>query len=213
MGFNSPGSPGNQLPAGEDHIVRRLRDIERTITEMKAQDQLLVALTRANLRMDPGALKVLGALDVAGSVSLPAGSINNDALADPNTPQAVYQSATGFAPGPAWSEVVGVDLIVPATATRLLLTANAWVYAINSTASPDDLHARVSVGTVNGQAFLTPLPAAGYNTSTSGLAALVESLTPGATLHLSVGTKTTTGTFAANAAHTATLSARLTWLR
>jgi len=93
------------------------------------------------------------------------------------------------------------------------VTASAWVYAVNNSAAVDNLNARVSLGLVDGQAFLTPLPVAGYNTISAGLATLAEGLIPAATLRLFASAKTTAGTFATDVANTATLVASLTWLR
>jgi hypothetical protein len=154
-----------------------------------------------------------GVSAVTGSLLLQPGSITDLDLANPAVRQAVYLTTTAFAPTSTWVEVAGVDLTVPTDATRLLVTATCWVYAVNNTAAADDLNARVSLGLVDGQAFLTPLPVAGYNTISAGLATLAEFLTPGSTLRLLASARTTTGTFTTDPANTATLAASLTWLR
>ena len=145
--------------------------------------------------------------------ALAPGSVGYAALVAPTLPAAVNLTATGFAPTSTWAEVAGLDLTVPADCTRLLVTASAWVYAVNNSAAADDLHARVSLAAVDGQAFLTPLPVAGYNTISAGMAVLAEGLVPAATLRLFASAKTTTGTWTTDAANTATLVASLTWLR
>jgi hypothetical protein len=71
---------------------------------------------------------------------------------------------------------------------------------------------RVSLGSVNGQSFLTPLPVAGYGTISAGLATLADALSVGSTIRLSAAVKTTTGAWTAVAANTACLSAALTWV-
>jgi len=151
-----------------------------------------------------------------GSVTAPAlgaGSVGYAALVAPTLPAAVNLTSTAFAPAATWAEVAGLDLTVPTDCTRLLVTASTWVYAINNSAAADDLHTRVSLGLVDGQAFLTPLPVAGYNTISAGLAVLAEGLVPGATLRLFASAKTTTGAWTTDAANTALLTASLTWLR
>jgi len=85
-------------------------------------------------------------------------------LANPAVRQAVNLTTTAFAPTSTWAEVVGLDLTVPTDCTQLLVTASAWVYAVNNSAAVDDLHARVSLGATDGQEFLTPLAVAGYGT-------------------------------------------------
>lgn len=149
----------------------------------------------------------------AFAVPLAPGTISNDELASPLSPAAVNITATNFTVTTAWAEVVGVDVIVPAGCTQILLNAAAWVYAINSTGSGDNLQIRASLDVVNGQGFLTPLAAGAYNTVSAGLAVLTTGLTPGAVLRLSGQAKSTTGTFAANVANTATVVASLQWMR
>lgn len=147
------------------------------------------------------------------AVPLAPGTISNEELATPVAPAAVNITATNFAVTNTWAEVVGVDVIVPAGCTQILLNAAAWVYAINSTGAPDNLQVRASLDIVNGQGFLTPLAAGAYNTVSAGLAVLTTGLTPGAVLRLSGSAKSTTGTFAANVANTATVVASLQWMR
>ncbi len=151
-----------------------------------------------------------------GSVTARAladGSVGYAALVAPTLPAAVNLTTTAFAPTSTWAEVVGLDLTVPTDCTRLLVTASAWVYAVNNSAAVDNLNARVSLGGTNGQAFLTPLPIAGFNTISAGLAVLADSLVPATTIRLKASAKTTTGTWTTDAANTATLVASLTWLR
>jgi len=153
-----------------------------------------------------------GVTTVDGSLVLPAGSIPDGALVNPSTREAAYLTATNFAPAPAWVEVAGADLICPPGVSRLLAVATAWAYAVNNTAAVDDLHVRVSLGPLDGQAFLTPLAVAGYNTVSAGLATLASALSVGSTIRLSAAVKTTTGTWTADVANTACLSASLTWV-
>jgi len=154
-----------------------------------------------------------GETTVDGSLILQPGSITDVDLANPAVRQAVNLTTTAFAPTSTWAEVAGLDLTVPTDCTRLLVTASAWVYAVNNSAAVDNLNARVSLGLVDGQAFLTPLPIAGFNTISAGVAVLADSLVPGATIRLKASAKTTTGAWTTDAANTATLVASLTWLR
>lgn len=195
MGLGNPGVPGANLPAmlDEAHVMRRLADLERAYRE-------LVASTAIR----PGSID---------SAAYAPGSVTFVTLAAPVLPAAVNLTTNGFAPTATWAEVIGLDLTVPTDCTRLLMTASAWVYAVNNSAAPDDLHTRVSLGATDGQAFLTPLPIAGFNTISAGLAVLADSLVPATTIRLKVSAKTTTGTWTTDAANTATLVASLTWLR
>jgi len=153
------------------------------------------------------------ALAAVTAPALADGSVGYAALVAPTLPAAVNLTTTAFAPTSTWAEVVGLDLTIPTDCTRLLVTASAWVYAVNNSATVDNLNARVSLAAVDGQAFLTPLPIAGFNTISAGLAVLAEGLVPGATLRLFASAKTTTGAWTTDAANTALLTASLTWLR
>jgi len=153
-----------------------------------------------------------GESTVDGSLVLPAGSIPDTALANASVRELVYLTATNFAPTPTWAEVAGADLICPPGASRLLLQATAWCYAVNNKPAVDDLHVRVSLGLLDGQAFLIPLAVAGYGTVSAGLATLAEALAVGSTIRLSAAVQSTTGTWTADAANTVCLSASLTWV-
>jgi len=224
-------------PNGIRALVDKINRLERLIGEKTSN--LLgpagIKVTRSGMVIDSdlelrGTLTAAGFItDVelaAGAVTAPAigpgavtapaigpGAVTYAALAAPTLPAAVNLMATAFAPTATWAEVAGLDLTVPADCTRLLVTASAWVYAVNNSAAVDDLHARVSLGATDGQAFLNPLAISGYGTISADLAVLAEGLTPGATLRLKGSAKTTTGTWTTDPANTAGLTASLTWLR
>jgi hypothetical protein len=194
----------SRLPETGPSLMRWLRQQERNAQRQAASSSYNRSGTSVTAE---------GETTVTGALILKPGSITDVDMANPAVRQAVNLTTTAFAPTSTWGEVAGLDLTVPADCTRLLVTASAWVYAVNNTAAADDLHARVSLAAVDGQAFLTPLPVAGYNTISAGLATLAEFLTPGSTLRLLASAKTTTGTFTTDPANTATLVASLTWLR
>jgi hypothetical protein len=224
MGLQNPGLPSSQIPAGEDHVMRSIKDIERYLRELSAQvnalrpGSVVTSLLADSAVTAPkiGSAAVTAPAIGTGAVTAPAlgaGSVTFAALAAPVVPAAVNLTTTAFAPTATWAEVAGLDLTVPADCTRLLADATARVYAINNSAGADDLNARVSLGAVDGQAFLTPLAISGYGTISAGLAVLASGLTPGATVRLKASAKTTTGTWTTDAANTAGLTASLTWLR
>jgi hypothetical protein len=183
MGRNNPGVPGSNLPAGEDWVPRRLADLERGLRELTAS----------------GVIR--------------AGSLGNDALTSPLIPAVANMTSTAFAVTTTWAEVVGVDLVVPADCTRLLVNATGRVYAVNNSAGADSLTTRVTLDLVNGQAFVMPLAVGAWDTIGAALATLAEGLTPGGTLRLAAAAKTLATGFGANAGNTATITATLIWLR
>lgn len=192
----------SKLPSTGFSLARYLRQQERQ-SQRQAQASPFTS----------SGLSVIGdgVSTVDGSLVLKPGSVTDAALVNPTVPQAVYLTTTNFAPTPTWAEVVGVDLIVPPRSSRLLLSSTAWVYAVNNTTVADDVNVRISLGSIIGQSFLTPLPVSGYGTISAGLATLATALSVGSTIRLLASMKTTTGTFAAATANTACLSAALTW--
>ncbi len=219
-----PGLLSSQIPKSEDWIPREIADLKRELRELTAQVGRIHDGTIITQLMADGAITApkIGPAAVtapaigAGAVTAPAigaGSVGYAALVAPTLPAAVNLTTTAFAPTATWAEVAGLDLTVPTDCTRLLVTATGWVYSINNSAAPDDLHTRVSLGATDGQAFLTPLAVTGYGTISAGLAALADSLVPGTTIRLKASAKTTTGAWTTDAANTATLVASLTWLR
>jgi hypothetical protein len=224
MGYNT-GRVGADaaIPAGEDFVMREIRDLQRFVREMSAQvnalrpgslvTSLLADSAVTAPKVGPAAITAPAIAD--GAVTAPAlgpGSVGYAALAAPTLPAAANMTATAFAPTATWAEIVGLDLVVPTDCTRLLMTATCWCYSINNSAAADDLHTRVSLGATDGQALLTPLAVAAYGTISAGLAVLADSLTPGATIRLKASAKTTTGTWTTDSANVALLTASLTWL-
>ena len=194
----------SRLPETGPSLLRHLRQQQRKMDRLVNSSPYARSGTTVTAE---------GETTVDGSLILQPGSITDVDLANPAVRQAVNLTTTAFAPTSTWAEVAGLDLTVPTDCTRLLVTASAWVYAVNNSAAVDNLNARVSLGLVDGQAFLTPLPIAGFNTISAGVAVLADSLVPGATIRLKASAKTTTGAWTTDAANTATLVASLTWLR
>jgi len=193
----------SRLPETGPSLTRWLRQQERN-AQRQANSS---AFNRSGLTVTGE-----GVSTVDGTLVLQPGSITDADLANPAVRQVANITATGFAPASTWSEVVGVDLTVPDGATRLLLTATCWCFAVNNCLVADDLHTRVSLGLVDGQEYLAPLAVGGYGTVSAGLATLAEGLVPGATLRLLASAKTSAGTFTTDPANTASIVASLTFV-
>jgi hypothetical protein len=74
-----PGSPQALMPPGEDWLVRKVQELERRMNELVAHD----VLRAAGVETETDLIRILGSLIVTGDLSVPNGSINNDALANP----------------------------------------------------------------------------------------------------------------------------------
>jgi len=105
-----PGSPASLLPPGDDEIPRRLRDIERSITELGAVNWVKTLLDKAHLAVETGALHVLSALTVAGSTDITGATDIDGTL---NIGAATTIGGTLTVTGHTW--IAGVDVTVMLT--------------------------------------------------------------------------------------------------
>ena len=65
-----PGSLASLIPADVNETTRRLRDLERYVSELAAVNWVKTLLDKANLAVSTGILTVLGALNVSGSLGV-----------------------------------------------------------------------------------------------------------------------------------------------
>lgn len=73
-----------------------------------------------------------GAVAVTGTLSLPAGIIDNAALAHPVVPASFYAAASNFAVPNAWTTVVEHSLTTPAGFSQAIVIATAWARIQNT---------------------------------------------------------------------------------
>lgn len=76
-----------------------------------------------------------GNASITGTLSLPAGIIDNDALANPIAQDSQWGRATGMAIPNAWTELASCSITIPAGFTRLQFSAIGMVQARNDTGS------------------------------------------------------------------------------
>lgn len=156
-----------------------------------------------------------------GELFLRPGSVTNDALAQPVIPGAANRNSNTFALTPTFSEIVGVDVTVPAGCTSALINVSVWVQAYNANTTggsdgvgSDYLYIYAKIGATSGQYNATGISGSGGTTTGSGgLALSLTGLTPGSTVRLGGWGSSQYTTLAASAYNTGTLTASLTWLR
>jgi hypothetical protein len=168
--------PGQFAPKGEDWIPRKLADLERQIQQLAAAnpfasmgirpmpDGLIVdgyetvngplvvnGDSEFNGPMDVnGNADFNGAMSITGTLSLPAGIINNDALANPLTPLVAHADVANFAlTTGANVEKTRTTITVPSGFTQALIYATASMNAKNYNGSTDSMYLAC---TVNGSA-------------------------------------------------------------
>ena len=183
--MGQPGLPGSQFPS-EDAIARGLKDVKRDVQQLAAANPLGAAGIRAveggivvEGSMDvQGAETVSGTLNVTGNatfsgdmrvegtLSLPNGSVGNDALVNPLKQVAVYADADGFTLTPAEQDFCITTITVPDGFTEAMVVATGTVNGYNTNSSADYLWARVYINTGFGRRMFALMDA------TSGPASL-----------------------------------------
>lgn len=208
--------PGQFNPRGEDWMVRKLQELERSVQQLAAANPYAAM----GIAPAPGGINITGNLAVSGTLSLPNGIINNDALNSPVMPAAQGNSASNFAvpqvaTASAMVNVCSKTIFAPSDAyTRALVTINASVSAKNTGTASDYLNMNIYVGNTNAYTQLAAIAQPGnVGTVSKGASLLVEQLTPtgGASVEIRVGASV--AAWAADAGNTAQLFLTVLYLR
>ena len=168
-----------------------------------------------------GELDVTGAMVVGGTLSLPAGIIDNAALTSPVVLGVVSLTNTGFAVTTSWSDAAATTITVPPGCTQLLATCSAEVYAINPNTTGgsngtggDFLDVRVLLNGSGSAGFAIGLSGSnGFTSSSSSGSFVFSGLTPGATLAISAQVLAGYQALGSNVVNKANINATLVWLR
>jgi len=207
--------PGFLNPKGEDFIVREIADLKRSIRELAAANPFGMS----GLRLKDGGVVVEGYQTVngpatfTGSLDLPAGSVSNDALANPVSIDTASNGVDGEAITTTATVRATVTLTVPSGMSQAIVLATATGMGENSTTASDYLYVSAVVEGVNGGELYTAAPAglgaslaAPFNTTLTGL-------TGGQELTVGVATRAGSAAWAASTANQAGISATVMYLR
>jgi hypothetical protein len=160
------GQPGSFQPRGEDWMVRELQALRGELNQLRAANVFgltgikpkdggtdLDGFVNINGPLEVngdsainGPLNVNGAMAVTGTLSLPAGIIDNAALAAPVSPLATHVGTNNFglSTGPN-VPILTTSITVPAGYTQALVFAAANMHAYNNNAAQDDAYAVVFI--------------------------------------------------------------------
>lgn len=175
------GLQGSQFH-GPDWLARKVRDLERQVQQLAAANPLATAGIRA----------VVGGFNVTGTLGLPAGIIQNDALSDPIVISTASIGQNNFAVTVAGGVFASATVTVPAGYTRADVQCMTVAGAINDTASADYLYVASSINAVAGGE--TPQAAAASGGYASAPANGIRSLTGLSGGTITVGCEIRTGT-------------------
>jgi hypothetical protein len=130
--WTPPGASSSDFPSqptsGIDALLRRVDSIKRELDD--ATNNLLKS---AGMSVEPGRLTVnsellvTGATRIEGTLSLPAGIIDNEALASPVTFAGNTGSLLTTPPPATWTIAASAPLTVPAWAGSGVVLATGWV--------------------------------------------------------------------------------------
>jgi hypothetical protein len=212
-----PTSLSNILPPRAGDIWRELKTLRKEIDKLRTARSLNAAKVSAG-----GQLTVAGTLAVDGNITLPAGSIPNQALASPVYPVAAYQIGSGYALATATGAGGGgpvratCSITVPPGYTQALITATANDYGYNTGAGVDYLNAYLIINDLANSAAWAPSSTAPVNTgaaATVTATALLSGLTSGGQLTIKSKPFSTYGAWPASSSNSTTVSAVVMFLR
>lgn len=179
----------------------------------RLRDSTKNLLGSAGIRLKPGRMVVEQSLDIegdftatgnttiggnariTGTLSLPAGIIDNDALANPIVPAGASNTVTAFGLSTTESVVVSASAVVPAGFSRCLATGLGSIFFLNPTAAVDYVYARVFIE-APGQSWwgIRPLSMVGPGNGSAALApnwmVLLEGLNAGDVVTFSLRART-----------------------
>lgn len=197
--MRQPGLPGSQFPS-EDALIREIKDLKRQVQQFAAANPLGAAGVRAAAGgiIVEGYQTVNGPMTITGSLDLPAGSVQNDALANPIETASASAGISNYAIDTTATVRASVTLTVPAGFTRAIVISNATAMGTNSSTAADYLYCSATVQTVNGGELYTSVPAGIGASLSSPFQPTLAGLSGGDTI--TVGVATRTGTAAWDAA-------------
>jgi len=158
---------------------------------------------------------------ITGTLSLPAGIIDNDALANPLKAQYIYNTTSGYAVTTTETTRASVTVTVPAGFTAAVVSVMGRVDGRNSNstggwnaAGADLLHTRAWIAGGTGQDMdLSVLGSGDHAVSVMPFAAVLTGLTPGDTFILAAKVWSEYQNWAAHAKNIAEISGTVTWYR
>lgn len=119
---------GDLVPPGEDGMVRRIERIERQLKELGAQDPL----STAGVEVEPGVFRIVGNAQITGTLSLPAGIIDNDALANPIQFQDAFANDAGIGFSTGFVAQAVCTLAIPAGFTKFTFSGASVARCYNT---------------------------------------------------------------------------------
>jgi|GEM_PF-5856301 len=196
----------------EYELTRRLNNIESQLRALSTQPILLHASTGQDggqglstdknglhlfnpagvedvtLSAVDGSATFAGPVTINGTLSLPAGIINNAALSNPLTVGSNNADAIGFTvPKTTTTTIASFAFTVPAGYTKVDILAFGSAFVYNAGAATDYVYARVYIGTYGGMTLRSLIGSSGGSVAlTPNVTHHIDGLTGGATITISL---------------------------
>jgi len=230
--WSGPTPTPQQFPANEPNGIRKLLDKIKAL-EIQVRESTSNLLGTAGIRLTQlgmfidssltvgGSLDVTGPMVVGGTLSLPAGIIDNAALVSPVVPQKIYGTASNFALTTSMVTVKSITITVPAGFTSATVSLISRVIAFNSNttggangAGADYLYTDTKIDA--GSGVVMPLLVGGSSGSGINVGAFADvltGLTGGGTFTVAVDAKSGFAGWNAVSNNIAELSGSIQWYR
>lgn len=171
-------------------------------------------LKAAGISLDENGMTIDSALILTGTLSLPAGIIDNDALANPVEIRSAGTFVSGFAITPTPTVFATVSMAVPMGFTRAAVALVGTGMGFNNSGAIDWLYvASTLTGSPGGTEVYTGVGVGGGTSIASPCFSTVEGLTPGSNLVLGVQMHSGANTWTASTGNAARIDAQATFLR
>ena len=218
--MSQPGAVGSQFP-GEDANGRKIKDIERSMRELAAANQLKTAgidaveggiVVQGSLTVN-GNSEINGAMSINGPLTLQPGSIENDALTNPFVTETSSNYLSAYAVGTTSTVRASVSFFVPEGFSQAVILANPTGMAQNSTAVTDYLYVQAIIqGAPGGELYTAAGPGLAVGVP-SPVHVTLYGLTAGEEITVGVATRTGFATWAAAPGNQANIYATVIYLR
>ena len=164
-----------------DALMNRIRKLEGLVAELTKGSPL----RQAGMGVSPGQVDfdgnvvIGGDMSITGTLSLPAGIIDNAALTSPAEFARTGGGASGFEVSVTATAVAEQAIPIPAGYTQALVMAVATAAARNNTSSTDFLFVGAKIGTTSPNVTWAAAEAGKYATATGSATRLVTGLSGG----------------------------------
>lgn len=219
--------PGKSAPRGEDWLVRKVQELEQKLQQLSAANPfgaMGIRPKKDGTEFD-GFVHVNGPLDVngdadfkgdmkvSGTLALPAGIIDNDALASPITVGRTSSAETNFAVTSTHQTLATTTITVPAGFTQALVFIVCNIGALNPNPDDDFLYSQSVIdGLASREVF-------GYVANNNGSVAVTTAKSDlltgldGGSISCAVNVRSLRGPWAASTANRAYVEAQAIFLR